>query len=60
MLVIYIKICIKIQFNQNDNFIKELKEFSPDYLVANITMPTFETDMMALYQLCTDGYAPFA
>lgn len=37
-------------YSQSSDFIKDLQEFKPDYLVANIATPTFQADMMALKQ----------
>ena len=35
-------------YSQGGDFIKDLREFKPDYLVANIATPTFQSDMNAL------------
>ena len=35
-------------YSQGGNFEADLKEFQPNYLVANIATPTFKSDMMAL------------
>ena len=35
-------------YSQGGDFIKDLREFKPDYLVANIATPTFQSDMSAL------------
>ena len=37
-------------YSQGGDFIKDLREFNPDYIVANIATPTFQTDMAALKQ----------
>ena len=37
-------------YSQGGDFIKDLQEFKPNYLVANIATPTFQSDMMALKQ----------
>ena len=39
----------KIQdYSLGGDFIKDVQEFAPDYIVANIATPTFKTDMEAL------------
>ena len=35
-------------YSQGGNFEADLKEFQPNYLVANIATPTFQSDMMAV------------
>lgn len=35
-------------YSQGGNFEADLKEFQPNYLVANIATPTFKSDMMAV------------
>ncbi len=35
-------------YSQGGNFEVDLKEFQPDFLVANIATPTFQSDMMAI------------
>lgn len=35
-------------YSQGGNFELDLKEFQPDFLVANIATPTFQSDMMAI------------
>ena len=35
-------------YSQGGNFKADLKEFQPNYLVANIATPTFKSDMMAV------------
>jgi len=35
-------------FSQGGNFLKEIELYQPDFLVANIAMPTFKSDMEAL------------
>lgn len=35
-------------YSQGGNFEIDLKEFQPDFLVANIATPTFQSDMMAI------------
>ena len=35
-------------YSQGGNFEVDLKEFQPDFLVANIATPTFQADMMAI------------
>ena len=35
-------------YSQGGDFITDLREFQPNYLVANIATPTFQSDMMAL------------
>lgn len=35
-------------YSQGGNFEVNLKEFQPDFLVANIATPTFQSDMMAI------------
>ncbi len=35
-------------YSLGGDFIKDVQEFSPDYIVANIATPTFKTDMEAL------------
>ena len=37
-------------YSIEENFIKDLNEFMPDYILANITTPTFKSDMEALAQ----------
>ena len=37
-------------FSQSGNFVQELREYNPDYIVANVAMPTFESDMRALHE----------
>jgi radical SAM superfamily enzyme YgiQ (UPF0313 family) len=41
------KIC---DYSQGGNFIEDLKEFQPDYLVINVATPTLEHDLDALKQ----------
>ena len=39
----------KIQdYSLGGDFLKDVKEFAPDYIVANVATPTFRTDMEAL------------
>lgn len=39
----------KIQdYSLSGDFLKDVKEFAPDYIVANVATPTFRTDMEAL------------
>ena len=35
-------------YSQGGNFDKDLREFRPDYIVANVATPTFQSDMTAL------------
>ena len=35
-------------YSQGGDFIADLREFQPNYLVANIATPTFQSDMMAV------------
>lgn len=35
-------------YSQGGDFLADLKEFQPNYLVANIATPTFQSDMMAV------------
>ena len=35
-------------YSLGGDFISDLKEFTPDYLVANIATPTFQSDMEAV------------
>ena len=35
-------------YSLGGDLLKDLKEFTPDYLVANIATPTFKTDMEAV------------
>lgn len=35
-------------YSQGGNFEVDLKEFQPDFLVANLATPTFQSDMMAI------------
>ena len=35
-------------YSQGGNFDKDLREFRPDYIVANVSTPTFQSDMTAL------------
>ena len=37
-------------YSQGGDFVKDLGEFKPDYLVANVATPTFQSDMAALKQ----------
>ena len=37
-------------YSQGGDFVKDLREFRPDYLVANVATPTFQSDMAALKQ----------
>ena len=35
-------------YSQGGNFEADLKEFQPNYLVANIATPTFQSDMICI------------